>query len=55
MSNATNSKIRVSVSQITQKTYFKRVMGWANDRSSLKSIGHWFSAAELFFELFLEL
>ena len=41
MRNATNSKIRVSVSHLTQKMYnCERVMRWAND-SSLKSIGHW--------------
>ena len=41
MRNATNSKIRVSVSHWTQKVYCERAMRWATNRSSLKSIGHW--------------
>ena len=41
MINATNSKIKMSVSHLTQKMYCERVMRWATDTSSLESIGHW--------------
>ena len=41
MRNATNSKIKMSVSHLTQKMYCERVMRWATDTSSLESIGHW--------------
>lgn len=50
MRNATNSKIRVSVSHLIQKVFYERVMRWVTDTSSLESeLITGLSAGELLF------
>ena len=56
MRNATNSKIKLPLSHLTQKMYCERVMRWATDTSlNWNQLVTGLSAGELFFEFFLEL